>query len=113
MDEQENALPLGENVLVKQLKEENYKLMQRLDDYKKKELLWKNATHSFRHSHMTHFINDIRNATYYLKKQYNVEQNIQKVEKRWLKCQCMLNNLERMKYASVIFGSCCKLLSKI
>lgn len=30
---------------------------------------------------MTHFINDIRNATYYLKKQYNVEQNIQKVEK--------------------------------
>ena len=81
MDEQENALPLGENVLVKQLKEENYKLMQRLDDYKKKELLWKNATHSFRHSHMTHFINDIRNATYYLKKQYNVEQNIQKVEK--------------------------------
>lgn len=80
VDEKENVQPLGENVLVKQLKEENNKLMQQLEEYKKKELFWKNATHSFRHSHMTHFINSIRNATYYLKKQYNIEQNVRKIE---------------------------------
>ena len=69
-----------EDKTVKQLKEENKKLMQQLEEYRKKELFWKNATHSFRHSHMTHFIGSIRKSVFYLKKQYNVEQNFQNID---------------------------------
>lgn len=80
IDEKENALLVGENVLVRQLKEENINLKQQLDEYKRKELFWKNATHSFRHSHMTYFIGNIRKSVYCLKKQYNVEQNFQNID---------------------------------
>jgi len=82
MDGKENALPVGENVLVRQLRDENISLKQQLDEYKKKELFWKNATHSFRHSRMTGFIGAISDDIDYISDKIDVEQNIEDIKKQ-------------------------------
>ena len=82
MDEMEDTRPVGENVLVRQLKEENEKLIQQLDEYKKKELFWENATHSFRHSRMTGFIGAISDDIDYISDNIDVEHNIEDVKKQ-------------------------------
>lgn len=78
---EDDALSVEDKV-VKQLKEENHNLKQQLDEYKKKEQFWENATHSFRHSRMTGFLGTIIDDISYISENIDVEQNIADIKEQ-------------------------------